>query len=931
MTDITERNADLGKELEGAAEPVAETVAEPAAQAEQKELGKDEKLIAKAQSKAQQHSRRTLEEAEQRSAVIGYGEEYRRRLMQEEAQRLEEERRERAEEERSELESARRERAEKREKMLEGELEELRARSSESDELLRAVKESMEISAAEQAPAEESGAASEPAPEKESEAEKEDLTLNIPETTVEKEDLVLNIPAQTVTVGFTAPAQGGFVPPVPGFVPPMYPHAAPPPAAYAASFAHLAEVAAKRAESERKLHELELERNRYISEINKREAQKLENERLNNEAKLLELQEETERYKAELERLGEERSALEAERTNLANEQQSLSVELESVKAQREAAQADAAAMTAGDSLCEQDELKAAAGSLADSRAIEEYERELARREAASVDSAKAKGKYADKRAMADEAAIAEYERALAKRGMLDDATLANEPLKAQPQPQKIEAQPQQKASEKDAALDAAGFALFCKSTVKRLREIDKTIRKLEKKEGKASETELKSIFNEKLALEKEGVDLLCQTLCSAVSLSDKKAIKKFKKLLSHRIASYNTLLKECKSRTGKDIPLISRSVPKDIIAGRAYQRTQNIYFAEGSHLPEQKKLSRRERKRLEREELKLAAKTEAEREELEKTVKKKLGKKALTKEQKEALQDKLSAIAKQREYDEQLIEARYDFLIARNTTERDAKSMSFFVKKKGKKKTHVELLNKRIKTLTAERGKAAKQQRLDNARYYEIVATDVSITAFKKRGANREELGALRRRIELLLAKRDEINKKLLNLYTGYSAQDGKRGLDTKVAKVKREAMKKVYKQQKRIYRLLESQKAPASLKEKVYELMNEKTAKTGTVAELTYRIKKGKLTGAAKREFVKERKKQLGNIKRIDADIKRYRRKKISKVIERNKTRKSQIAWLIALVIIIGGGYALYYFFGAQIVETVNGILGGLFGGGN
>ena len=41
MTDITERNADLGKELEGAAEPVAETVAEPAAQAEQKELGKD--------------------------------------------------------------------------------------------------------------------------------------------------------------------------------------------------------------------------------------------------------------------------------------------------------------------------------------------------------------------------------------------------------------------------------------------------------------------------------------------------------------------------------------------------------------------------------------------------------------------------------------------------------------------------------------------------------------------------------------------------------------------------------------------------------------------------------------------------------------------------------------------------------------------------
>ena len=481
-------------------------------------------------------------------------------------------------------------------------------------------------------------------------------------------------------------------------------------------------------------------------------------------------------------------------------------------------------------------------------------------------------------------------------------------------------------SAEADGELNRQTFAFLAKDTIKRIKRIDSQIAKIEKREKGASGERGRELITERLSLQKEAVDILCTALVGAVHTHT--AISKYKRLLARRIADYNLLLKEVSIRTGTDITLLSSTIPNDIIEGRKYQKTQNIslvgkdvgfdtdFFAYSSRIVNSK---------ARKKQLRRGAIMEKEEKQLEKIIVKSVyGKGEVSKEWLFTLRERLLALGTQRIKDEELVEARFNYLISSAKTDKYVKNYLFETRrqKKGSKNNELKLL--RVLKKTAKRAVIAES--LDNARYYEIVATDTQRANFKRVNVNRAELESLRMEMETLLRKRDMINKRLEALYIGES-EGVLYGTEKKCQRAKRRAVKKAHNKLRKTRKLLESNRIPLDIQEDMYELMNAKILKCGALAELDVRIKKAR--GQDKKQLKRERRRTRKDLQHLTENIGYFKKKKIEKRVINRKTRKSQLAWLIFLVVLAGGGFAVYYFFGGAVKEYLSGLFGGFING--
>jgi hypothetical protein len=475
---------------------------------------------------------------------------------------------------------------------------------------------------------------------------------------------------------------------------------------------------------------------------------------------------------------------------------------------------------------------------------------------------------------------------------------------------------------------DSVSLRFAEKDTLKRIRKTDKEIDRLRKKEASSAPITQRLLYNRRLALEKEVFDYLSFLLFSAVKISENAKIRKYRQLLSARIARYNLVISEFISRTGMDVAYVSKLVPEDIIKGHDYQKPKNLFVFENadiefgkSQMPTGKAL-----RRAEKEAVRRTVSEAAEMRHIEKELSKNgLATDDFSESEKAAFDEGMYKISEQISTDEDMIFERYRYLTLKCDAEMGINMYSFSTRKTNKL-SNVRHLKKLKRLIKMQKRHALKCERLDNDRYYEIVALDTSKLTCPRVRADRGELEALKEEMQLLLEKRDSINNRLYKLYLGRDEM-GKSSFEKKVTKARIRALKATYKKQLKLYKTVEKERLPLEMKERVYNLMNERTRLNGYIEELRIRIRGAK--GTEKGEIVRERRRVVKEIKCINSDINYYYKKKVKGRISKSKTKRSQLLWLILVLVIAASGYLLYRLFGERFIEFIKSYISGLFGG--
>ncbi|MBR3681202.1 MAG: hypothetical protein IKL79_04280 [Clostridia bacterium] len=213
--------------------------------------------------------------------------------------------------------------------------------------------------------------------------------------------------------------------------------------------------------------------------------------------------------------------------------------------------------------------------------------------------------------------------------------------------------------------------------------------------------------------------------------------------------------------------------------------------------------------------------------------------------------------------------------------------------RKRGKKKTALSNTRRLLST-------AKKYENADNERYYRLVLTDVDEIKLPK-STDRDELRETRNKLLELLKRRDELNVKLVELY---SISEGGKG---KVAEGRFKAIlnakKTAYKKQLPTYKKYERAKISRADKEKLYPLLDERTELYGELARVNYALKKEKATGLAKKELKRERTKIMRKLDENRQAILHYERKALKRADkEAEKSRAAILGWSVLGVVAVG-----------------------------
>lgn len=248
------------------------------------------------------------------------------------------------------------------------------------------------------------------------------------------------------------------------------------------------------------------------------------------------------------------------------------------------------------------------------------------------------------------------------------------------------------------------------------------------------------------------------------------------------------------------------------------------------------------------------------------------------------------------------LIEHRIYAEIRRLEMEARSNEISFAARievgkdKRDRSKKRVQLTDTREKLKLAK-----KYETADNARYYNVVLTDLERVRLPKK-TDRDEVVELRERLISLLKQRDDLNLKLIELYS--LSKGGKAGKAEGRFNAEYEGKKRAFKRQIPIYKKFERARISIADKEAIYPLMDERTELSGELAKINYMLKKEKPTGLARKELIRDKRK----VERKLDENKRtlmHKEKKALKTAERKAdgNRAAIIGWSIIGILILAG----------------------------
>lgn len=214
----------------------------------------------------------------------------------------------------------------------------------------------------------------------------------------------------------------------------------------------------------------------------------------------------------------------------------------------------------------------------------------------------------------------------------------------------------------------------------------------------------------------------------------------------------------------------------------------------------------------------------------------------------------------------------------------------------------------------------AKKYEAEDNARYYYLVSTDVDKAKLPK-SADRDELKETREELLSLLKKRDELNIKLIELYSISVGGKGK-GAEGRFNAILA-AKRKMYKQQMPTFKKYERARLSHPDKEKLYGLLDERTELYGELARVDYMIKKERAKGEAKKELKREKGRIVRKLDENKRAIIHYEKQALKRADVETEVNNSAIAaWVVLGIILVAA--VLGFIFWDQIYAWLMGLIG-------
>ena len=193
-----------------------------------------------------------------------------------------------------------------------------------------------------------------------------------------------------------------------------------------------------------------------------------------------------------------------------------------------------------------------------------------------------------------------------------------------------------------------------------------------------------------------------------------------------------------------------------------------------------------------------------------------------------------------------------------------------------------------KLKNFKQKLASAVKYEKLDNERYYSVVATDFARAELPEK-ADRDELIAMREEVMRLLDIRDEINGELIELYTG---SDGAKKSNTKGrARVTLKARKRAHMSFVRYFRVLNKRRVTRNEKMRIFDKMDEIVELKGDIAKIRYILRKERPTGKLKRDYRKELKRAKRDVRILKKSVERS----TVKALKRAKKREVRMWTMI------------------------------------
>ncbi len=225
------------------------------------------------------------------------------------------------------------------------------------------------------------------------------------------------------------------------------------------------------------------------------------------------------------------------------------------------------------------------------------------------------------------------------------------------------------------------------------------------------------------------------------------------------------------------------------------------------------------------------------------------------------------------------------------------------------------------LKAIRKELKLARKSASSKNNRYFKPIlkASDIAASSL-----NSEATMLLIDRLEVLLARRDEINERLCELYT--RTQKKKRGsLKGKTEYVKKH-LRRARKKQLRLAKAIGKNSVPKADSVRLYELMDKYVRLSGRIKGIEYSLGKERAFGASARELRRDHKALCGELKALSKEINRVEIETIRRARANNrKSRGMLIGW--SIVVLLAVLAAAVYVFREPLWELIRGWINWLF----
>ena len=458
---------------------------------------------------------------------------------------------------------------------------------------------------------------------------------------------------------------------------------------------------------------------------------------------------------------------------------------------------------------------------------------------------------------------------------------------------------------------DLAALKKLIEKTDKSYLKTEKEAKRTEKKLAKAAGNPAVLLAVSAVGLRKEQVDARAEVVCACAQVGKKPITKQEKKKLCAAIVSYNAAASNYSSLTSHEIEQIPLWLPEELAGGADYTKIPALVLPKDADIPVGAKMTDADRKEQQREQLRLVAE-EKKQQKLQDA--NRAGAKLTPEDKKElAARDKLAR--EQSERDCEMLRRRY-----RNSAENAEYDTQIDRYHYSKGDGAPAALGK--KALRKAEKAALKYESEDNARYYAIVRSHSATTPAKRR-VDRSELERIRQKMETLLAERDKINRQLSDIYVLREDKSAQSKTVSKRQNVRLRAAKRSCRDMRDDAALVRRTHITIDKKQAIFELMDDITDCRADIAEIEYTLKKTHPSRGVARELKSQRKMKLGIIKR-NRETLAQRIKAVRKTARREVSPKSQLLWLLLLLVLVGL-VAVCVVFRAEIWSFISGLIPG------